>query len=529
MAMINKDSTSMFGLGYRFGKILEDNDYIRVSTQQERDEFGEMKSEMLYQLLPPYDEIFDLRARTTSIAPVKLPMLMPPIDHKFDSEGNQIKFGGYLGNDKQYSEGLFIDKPGYKFPTKIKEPYIAQDGVNGLSKVGFRINHDIFNYLCKYGIEKGLLISHEDKDLVALFQKKISKSKKILNDVKSKFSKYNLEVNIMSLANCFKDEVFYIPMRMDQRTRIYTVTDNLDYQGSALARSLFIFDKPGEIRRSDETAIQYFKSFGAICYGNGVDKKSLKLRSKWVDDNEENILNFRTNNILAEAEEKYAFLAFCFEYEKFKRFLIEDNQNVFSSHFPIQLDASCNGYQHLALLTKDPFSLKQLNLTKAGADDTPKDLYYFFILEIQKFYTNLLDKNSELHKKYVFKNITEKTKDKCLPYKSVKKLGTISFKRSIVKKAVMTFVYNASSRSQAKYIKDQLILMDSPTPEYLVKLRKWFYQDGDKSIELDSEDIYTWLKCFHLVLAETLPKISQVAHYMKCIAAIFNYLELNIP
>jgi len=38
------------------------------------------------------------------------------------------------------------------------------------------------------------------------------------------------------------------------------------------------------------------------------------------------------------------------------------NENMYISHLPIQLDATCNGYQHLSLLMGDEPLAGQLNL-----------------------------------------------------------------------------------------------------------------------------------------------------------------------
>ena len=50
-------------------------------------------------------------------------------------------------------------------------------------------------------------------------------------------------------------------------------------------------------------------------------------------------------------------------------------QVVFNTHLPIQLDATCNGYQHLALLTKEKGLLDKLNLGKSNYNLDPQDFY----------------------------------------------------------------------------------------------------------------------------------------------------------
>lgn len=55
------------------------------------------------------------------------------------------------------------------------------------------------------------------------------------------------------------------------------------------------------------------------------------------------------------------------------------NQEVqyFNTYLPIQLDATCNGFQHMSLLSNEESLFKELNLVADG--DTPKDFYNFIL------------------------------------------------------------------------------------------------------------------------------------------------------
>ena len=62
-----------------------------------------------------------------------------------------------------------------------------------------------------------------------------------------------------------------------------------------------------------------------------------------------------------------------------------DNKDsiLFYTYLPIQLDATCNGYQHLALLTQETKLLSKLNLAESTHDDDPND-FYSYIANINK-------------------------------------------------------------------------------------------------------------------------------------------------
>lgn len=92
-----------------------------------------------------------------------------------------------------------------------------------------------------------------------------------------------------------------------------------------------------------------------------------------------NIINFNNEILINKAEKKFLFIAFCFEYNKYKNSLY-NNSPYYISNYPIQLDATCNGYQHLSLLiASDPLQ-GQLNLFPSDSNTAPKDFYRYVSL-----------------------------------------------------------------------------------------------------------------------------------------------------
>jgi DNA-directed RNA polymerase len=96
-----------------------------------------------------------------------------------------------------------------------------------------------------------------------------------------------------------------------------------------------------------------------------------------VHDNLYDIINYENGKLLENAKEKVLFLAFCIEYKKYPEFINDDELSEFKSYLPVQLDATCNGFQHLALLSNEKKIFEVLNLT--NTDKEPKDFYSFLL------------------------------------------------------------------------------------------------------------------------------------------------------
>jgi DNA-directed RNA polymerase len=128
-------------------------------------------------------------------------------------------------------------------------------------------------------------------------------------------------------------------------------------------------------------------------------------------------------------------------------------KNVDSTYFetflPVQLDATCNGYQHLALLSLDLSLAKELNLITSSWDDVPKDFYNFLssnLIDLFREKANRLDVSLSDREDYI-------------------RLTNLQIQRTLVKKAIMTTPYNVSTNQMIKYIMENFVRSVDDTGE----------------------------------------------------------------
>ena len=181
-------------------------------------------------------------------------------------------------------------------------------------------------------------------------------------------SKYFEYQQIVKKAEMIGSRTFYQEVSCDYRGRVYYAESFLEFQGSDLARSLFLFEQRKAVT---EQGFYWFCVHAASCYNQSytvdelkklkwldtdyiaylkeegldtisVDKMTLKDRAMWTEKNIRLILDTaKTKNVDTNAEKAYSFLAVCIEIAAYKKAMVLGEQ--YTSGLPIPIDGSNNG------------------------------------------------------------------------------------------------------------------------------------------------------------------------------------------
>jgi DNA-directed RNA polymerase len=237
---------------------------------------------------------------------------------------------------------------------------------------------EILELIDEDGVVREYNIHHENLELPKKLShtdgtKFLGKKDPKLQRMMSKYFEY---MQVLKKAEMIGERTFFQEVSCDYRGRVYYAESFLEFQGSDLARSLFMFANKKKVTERGlfwikvHTAACFNKSFiisdipkyfktdyRAYLEGEGldtisVDKMTLEDRVAWVDNNIEFIYDVaRTKTIHTDAEKSYSFLACCNELLGYKRSKMEGKE--FMSGLPIPIDGSNNGWQHLAAMSKD--------------------------------------------------------------------------------------------------------------------------------------------------------------------------------
>ena len=154
---------------------------------------------------------------------------------------------------------------------------------------------------------------------------------------------------------------FWMACNIDTRGRVYGLP-HFNFQREDHVRSLFLFAEGEPI--GDE--IRWLEAAAAAHFGI---KGTWKERSAWAANERELIRAVAADPIgtfdhWRKASDPFSFIAACMELSA------AEKRRTYATRFPVLIDGSCNGVQHLALMTRDEGAGLLVNLAGEGIAST---------------------------------------------------------------------------------------------------------------------------------------------------------------
>jgi DNA-directed RNA polymerase len=384
-----------------------------------------------------------LLAQAEAFAGCMWPMLCEPNDWTSDFKG------GYLTNDLRKLTRLIRTR----IPRRCT---LLQDSkalvmLNLLQKVPYRINDrvlELANFCMEHRITVGKFRAEEptppppkpepwesasEEDKLAYRRMRTE-----IEDQNSALAQKNYRTTeALYVANKYKGDTFWIPWSFDFRGRVYPIPTSLSPQGTDFDKSLIYFQEEGPVN-------EWWLAF-QVATTYGLDKAPMDERIDWVVKNHD-FLSYIANDPegtipeWSSVEEPWCFIAAVLEYDQC---VIKGTKKT--SGFPVSVDATCSGLQHLSALALDRTAAEMVNVVPT---DKPSDGYKI-----------VAEKAKEILPKHLHDHIT----------------------RKVTKRTVMTTPYGVTENSARDYIRQELKGIELEKGE-LQKIVKAIYRYGVRKV-----------------------------------------------
>ena len=200
----------------------------------------------------------------------------------------------------------------------------------------------------------------------------------------------------------------WFPHQLDFRGRGYPLPLFLHPQGVSYAKAMLRFADGKQLKSEPDQFPLYIQ----VANKFGLDKKTIKERVRWVEENRMNIEQVArdpwANRIWLEADEPFAFVAACREIHELWR-----QGSKFVSSLPIAMDATTQGLQIYSMLLRDPVAALATNVIPS---DRPSDPYQFVADSVIRKLQASDDPMASLLLKMGIDRTTTKRQTMTLPY-----------------------------------------------------------------------------------------------------------------
>src|SRR5262249_32163026 len=345
---------------------------FEFQTVRESDTQGTKTTQRIALTTAASDWIADHDTTLASLLPVYLPMIVPP------RPWTSLSGGGYLVTPLNLLKRQPTTRA--KQLLKIADTTIVFSAVNAMQNTPYRINQKVYWYQSKAWDAGHLffgLPAHtvgplpprlaDDADPKQIIERRRERAAAFILNSRIKGLQKVMALRLSLCERLLDEPHFYFPHQLDHRGRAYPVPQLINPQSDDRGRSLLEFagGKPLGERGAYWLAVHI-----ANCYWK-KDKVSFERRLRWVHEYEPEIIAFADNPLRPhrfwhEADKPWMFLAACQEWKCYR-----EQGPDFLSHLPVSMDGTCNGYQHLSAMGRDPIAGTATNLVPA---DEPEDM-----------------------------------------------------------------------------------------------------------------------------------------------------------
>ena len=323
-----------------------------------------------------------------------LPRVHIPFDNTSKGEG------GFLHNDcmtvSLHNSLLnLIDQKRLEY-TRIELSQNSLDALNVLQRTQWSINLEFLHFIADFTYRKQILSPYpidirqsawQQSDSVKLRQIFIDKMEFQAEDIstKSRFRTVNANLkqarkNLLNSCN-----VFWHPWFCDWRGRFNTRVNELSPQGDDLSKATLLFAEWKELGKNGKywLYVRAYDLLHKIITPDEVKQPIFDDQERWVVKHLDEILAMgrKLNRGVSDSDlsplldklevtkpgrksEIFQRIAFLIEFTRIHREYRSNNQDwsKVKSGLPIHLDASCNGFQHIAALTRNRDLAKSVNI-----------------------------------------------------------------------------------------------------------------------------------------------------------------------
>ncbi|QDP60618.1 MAG: putative RNA polymerase [Prokaryotic dsDNA virus sp.] len=396
-----------------------------------RERRGRKTKLMLRATQAALDWVEDVENRGELVSPLVLPFLEPPLDWVDPISG------GFHSTEVFSNSIVKTNSKAYVRQLENAEMPDVYRAVNHLQQTQWQINQvvfETFDHLWSEGVEIAGLPSREQDEVPTRpesfeLEEDRVRWRRFVAAIHTKNRKRAADrlatAKVHWVAERYREVPFWFAYQLDWRGRAYPVSSFLHPQGPDLVKSLLEFGVARPIQ-SDESKM-WHKVHGANCWGK--DKETFADRIKWVDENQDWILEIAEDPLASrqwvDADSPWQFLAWALDFHALH------NDPHHESRLPIHQDATQSGIQIYSFLLRDEETAGMTNVTPTSR---PADLYQSVIDEV------VLRLKAE-NRSRTLKDLAEEWL-------------AFGLDRGLAKRPVMTRVYNSTRHSARIYVQD---------------------------------------------------------------------------